>query len=103
MSIAAAIPKDGHAGPADRGFDFLGYRFSSAGIVGVAVQAVERCVERMNRLYEQGADCYPHRGLRSSLVRVGYHPTKRAVLSDGLVASGFFGAGHQAFALRRRR
>jgi hypothetical protein len=37
MSIAAAIPKDGHAGPADRGFDFLGYHFSAAGLVGVAV------------------------------------------------------------------
>ena len=56
MSTAAAIPKDGHAGPADRGVDFLGYRFSSVGFVGVAVQTVERCVERINRLYEQGAD-----------------------------------------------
>ena len=56
MAITAAIPKDGDAGPADRGFDFLGYRFSSVGLVGIAVQTVERCVERMNRLYEQGAD-----------------------------------------------
>ncbi len=42
-----------------RGFDFLGYRFSSdipAGLVGVVVQTIECCVERMNRLYERGAD-----------------------------------------------
>ncbi len=32
------------------------YRFAAAGIVGVAKQTVERCVERVNRLYEQGAD-----------------------------------------------
>ncbi len=43
-------------GRVSRGFDFLGYRFSSGGLVGVALQAVERCVERMTRLYEQGAD-----------------------------------------------
>jgi hypothetical protein len=43
-------------GRVSRGFDFLGYRFSSAGLVGVALQTVVRCVERMNRLYEQGAD-----------------------------------------------
>ncbi len=43
-------------GRISRGFDFLGYRFSSAGLVGVALQAVERCAERMTPLYEQGAD-----------------------------------------------
>jgi len=42
-------------GRISRGFDFLGYRFSAAGIVGIATQTVKRCVERMNRLYEQGA------------------------------------------------
>ena len=31
------------------GFDFLGYRFSSAGLT------VERCVARLSRIYEQGA------------------------------------------------
>jgi hypothetical protein len=55
MAIAAGIPKDGHAGPANR-FDFLGYRFSSADLVRVAVQTVVRCVERTPQLYEQGAD-----------------------------------------------
>ena len=39
-----------------RGFDFLGYRFASTGLIGVARQSVERFVERATRLYEQGAD-----------------------------------------------
>ncbi len=39
-----------------RGFDFLGYRLAAAGIVGVAKATAENCVERMNQLYEQGAD-----------------------------------------------
>jgi hypothetical protein len=38
-----------------RGFDFLGYWFSPAGL-GVAPKTVERFVERVSRLYEQGAD-----------------------------------------------
>jgi hypothetical protein len=37
-----------------RGFDFLGYRFTSTGLA-VARQTVERCAERVSRLYEQGA------------------------------------------------
>ena len=43
-------------GRISRGFDFLGYRFQSDGLVGVARQTVERFVERATRLYEQGAD-----------------------------------------------
>jgi len=39
------------------GFGFLGYRFTAAGLLGVAMQTIQRCVERMNQLYEQGADC----------------------------------------------
>lgn len=39
-----------------RGFDFLGYAFSSNGLISVAQKTIERCVERANRLYEQGAD-----------------------------------------------
>jgi len=46
--------------PASRGFDFLGYLFTPKGIE-VAPRAVERCVVRMSRLYEQGVD----------LVRIG--------------------------------
>ncbi|TEU19092.1 MAG: hypothetical protein E3J21_04585 [Anaerolineales bacterium] len=38
-----------------RGFDFLGYRFSSSGL-GIAPRTIERFEERMARLYEQGAD-----------------------------------------------
>jgi hypothetical protein len=62
-------PDKTFVGRISRGFDFLGYRFSAAGIVGVAVQAVERCVERMNRLYEQGAD----------QVRIGDYVRRRCV------------------------
>ncbi|NEO81355.1 hypothetical protein [Moorena sp. SIO4G3] len=36
------------------GFDFLGYWFSTAGL-GIARKTVERMVENMTRLYEQGA------------------------------------------------
>ena len=43
-------------GRISRGFDFLGYRFRSEGLIGVARQTVERFVERATRLYEQGAD-----------------------------------------------
>jgi len=49
-------PDKTFVGRISRGFDFLGYRFSAPGIVGIAKQTVERCVERTNRLYEQGAD-----------------------------------------------
>ena len=38
-----------------RGFDFLGYWFSAAG-VGVARKTVDRMLEKVSRLYEQGAD-----------------------------------------------
>jgi len=42
-------------GPIARGFDFLGYRFSTNGLT-VALQTLERCVLRITQLYEQGAD-----------------------------------------------
>lgn len=38
-----------------RGFDFLGYHFSSGGL-GIAPRTMDRFKERMARLYEQGAD-----------------------------------------------
>jgi RNA-directed DNA polymerase len=38
-----------------RGFDFLGYWFSHAGL-SVAAKTVERMVDKVSRLYEQGAD-----------------------------------------------
>lgn len=47
-------------GRVSRGFDFLGYLLTPARLE-VAPRAVERCVERVSRLYEPGAD----------LVRIG--------------------------------
>jgi hypothetical protein len=49
-------PDKTFVGRISRGFDFLGYRLSAAGVVGVAWPSVQTCVERINRLYEQGAD-----------------------------------------------
>ncbi len=48
-------PDKTFVGRISRGFDFLGYRLSAAGVVGVAWPSVQSCVERINRLYEQGA------------------------------------------------
>ena len=42
-------------GRISRGFDFLGYAFTPAGLE-VAPPAVERCVERVSRLYERGVE-----------------------------------------------
>ncbi len=42
-------------GRVSRGFDFLGYLFTPAGLE-VAPRAVARCVEGVSRLYEQGVD-----------------------------------------------
>ena len=39
-----------------RGFSFLGYQMNAAGLVGVAPPTMKRFVERVNQLYEQGAD-----------------------------------------------
>jgi len=49
-------PDKTFVGNTERGFSFLGYQINSAGLVGVAPPTVERFVERVNRLYEQGAD-----------------------------------------------
>jgi hypothetical protein len=51
------------------------YGFSPSRIVGVATQTIQRCVERMNRAYEQGADA----------VRVGEYVRRRwAWVGSGL-------------------
>jgi hypothetical protein len=42
-------------GRISRGFDFLGYAFLP-GVLDAAPPAIERCVERVSRLYEQGVD-----------------------------------------------
>ena len=49
-------PDKTFVGRISRSFSFLGYRFRSLGLVDLAQQTVERFVERMTRLYEQGAD-----------------------------------------------
>jgi len=45
-------------GRTERGFAFLGYQMNAAGLTGVAPPTMERFVERINRLYEQGAGVY---------------------------------------------
>ena len=65
-------------GRISRGFDFLGYCFASAGLVGVAVQTVERFVERATRLYEQGADA----------IRIGEYVSKWLIWLRSCTAGG---------------
>ncbi len=48
-------PDKTFVGRTSRGFDFLGYWFGSEG-VRVAMRTVERLAERLNRIYEQGAE-----------------------------------------------
>jgi hypothetical protein len=50
-----AHPDKTSIGRVCRGFSFLGYYIASAGIVGIAPQTRKRFVERLTRLYEQGA------------------------------------------------
>ncbi|NEP54939.1 MAG: hypothetical protein F6K65_41630 [Moorea sp. SIO3C2] len=48
-------PEKTFIGRIAQGFDFLGYWFSPQGL-GVAKKTVERMVDKVFRLYEQGAD-----------------------------------------------
>ena len=76
-------PDKTFVGRVSRGFDFLGYTFSTVGLTGMARKTVAGCVERMNRLYEQGADgvrigqyvrrwlCWVSSGLGGKRVAVG--------------------------------
>jgi hypothetical protein len=50
----ARHPDKTSLGRTDRGFDFLGYRFEAAGL-GLAARTKQQFVERVTRLYEQGA------------------------------------------------
>jgi len=52
----AQHPDKTFIGRISRGFDFLGYRFQSRGLIGASRQTVERFVERATQLYERGAD-----------------------------------------------
>jgi RNA-directed DNA polymerase len=49
-------PDKTFVGRVSRGFEFLGYAITTPGIVGVAKKTLERFVERVTRLYEQGVD-----------------------------------------------
>ena len=72
-------------GRISRGFDFLGYAFTPMGLEA-APQAVERCVERVSRLYERSVDVihigtYVRRWLRwarSGLKALGEGLSERA-------------------------
>ena len=44
-----------YIGRIKRGFDFLGYRFSHQGIIGLAQKTITNFKERLSRLYESGA------------------------------------------------
>jgi hypothetical protein len=48
-------PDKTFVGRTKRGFSFLGYEFDAAGLAGIALPTRERFVERIHRLYEQGA------------------------------------------------
>ncbi|MBN3940004.1 reverse transcriptase/maturase family protein [Nostoc sp. NMS9] len=54
LRVGEKHPDKTFIGRISRGFDFLGYWFSPSGL-GIAQKTVERCVERISRLYEQGA------------------------------------------------
>ena len=47
---------DTFVGRIEKGFDFLGYQITSAGLAGVARRTAEKFVERITQLYEQGVD-----------------------------------------------
>jgi RNA-directed DNA polymerase len=49
-------PDKTFVGRVSRGFDFLGYTFSTVGLTGIARKTVAGCVDRMSQLYERGAD-----------------------------------------------
>ena len=49
-------PDKTFVGRVSRGFDFLGYDFSPAGITGMSRRTVEKFAKRVAQLYEQGAD-----------------------------------------------
>jgi RNA-directed DNA polymerase len=80
-------PEKTFIGRIRRGFDFLGYAFKPTGLE-VAPPTVERCVQRVSRLYEQGVDMihigtYVRRWLRwarSGLRALGAGLSERALV-----------------------
>ena len=65
-------------GRTERGFDFLGSYFKP-GFISVSKQAIKRFIERLARLYEQGADS----------VRIGQYVSKWLQLVGARVLLGF--------------
>ena len=53
---ASNTPDKTFVGRISRGFDFLGYDFSPAGITGMSRRTVEKFAKRVAQLDEQGAD-----------------------------------------------
>jgi RNA-directed DNA polymerase len=93
-------PDETFIGRISRGFDFLGYEFTPAGLE-VALQAIERCVERVSPLYEQAVDlihigtCVRRwlRWARSGLRELGEGLSERALelVLRSLVRLGWLG------------
>ncbi len=55
LNFKLAVNKT-YIGRVQKGFDFLGYHFTHLGIVGLAKKTVQNFLERMAKLYEQGAN-----------------------------------------------
>jgi RNA-directed DNA polymerase len=87
-------------GRISRGFDFLGYAFTPAGL-DAAPPTIERCAQRVSQLYEQGVDqihigTYVRRWLRwarSGLRAMGEELSERALVLvvRSLVRMGLLG------------
>ena len=54
LKLRLAVPKT-YIGRVANGFDFLGYRFTQVGLVGLARQTVVNHMVKLARLYEQRA------------------------------------------------
>ena len=65
-------------GRISRGFDFLGYRFQSDGLIGVARQTITRFVERATRLQEQERSGRAALGAFGAYVRRWRRPARSA-------------------------
>ena len=82
-------PDKTFVGRISRGFDFLGYAFTPAGL-DAAPPTIEGRVERVSRLYEQGVDlirigAYPWRWLRWAKSGLGEPEERLAWQALGLI------------------
>jgi hypothetical protein len=94
-------------GRVERGVDFLGYRFTGEGLVGIAARTGRRFVARMVQLYEQGADAIrigAYVRHWSRWVRAGLVPKRETESGPAFMAkrrpggSGRNGVGLRSFA-----